>query len=96
MVKNQERNKFDLDIRYGRGRGPDEEPKQAVTSDNLNLGEFIQNLVQLKSQGDEKAYQTLSDLEASSSEQDKQVLKEIKQSDKKDPGIGVKTQGVSF
>jgi hypothetical protein len=96
MARNQERNKFDLDVHYGRGRGPDEEPKRAVTSDNLNLGEFIQNLIQLKASGDEKAYQTLSDLEASSSEQDKQVLKEIKQSDKKDPGIGVKTMGDPF
>jgi hypothetical protein len=96
MAQNEKRNSFQLDIRYGSSSEPSDGPKQAVTAKKPNLLDFIRSLFQRKSRGDEKVYKTLGQLEASTFEQDKQVLREIKESDKKDPGIGVKTMGDAF
>jgi len=96
MVRNEQRNKFDLDVRYGSRESFGDKLKEAITSTVEDLGDFIKNLFQLKSRGDQKAYETLSQLESSSFEKDQQALKQIVQSDKKDPGIGVKTLGDSF
>jgi hypothetical protein len=96
LAQNDKRNNFNLDVRYGGGPSQNDEPKRAVTGDNHNLGDFIRNLLNLKSRGDEKAYKTLGQLENSTFAEDKQVLAEFKQSDKKDRGIGVKTRGDAF
>ena len=95
LVQNERRNTFELDVSYSKP-SLGEKIKEAVTSAVENVGDFIRNLFSLKSKGDAKAYETLSKLESSTFKEDKEVLKEIKQSDKKDPGTGVKIQGDAF
>jgi hypothetical protein len=97
MARNEERNKFSLDVRYGDHRQSfGDTIKEAITSTVKNVGDFIRNLFNLKSRGDEKAYETLSQLESSSFKKDKEVFEQIAKADKKDPGIGVKTLGDAF
>jgi len=95
LVQNERRNTFELEVSYSKP-SLGEKIKEAVTSAVENVGDFIRNLFSLKSKGDAKAYETLSKLESSTFKEDKEVLKEIKQSDKKDPGTGVKIQGDAF
>jgi hypothetical protein len=96
LVRNEQRNDFDLDVRYGRREGWGSKIKEAVTSAVKDVGDFIKNLFQMRSRGDERAYETLSQLEASGFEKDKKALEQITRADKKDPAIGVKTLGDSF
>ena len=96
MVRNEQRNSFELDVRYGRREGWGSKLKEAITSKVKDLGDFIKGLFQRRSRGDEKAYETLSQLESSTFEKDKKALEQIARSDKKDPGTGVKTLGDSF
>jgi hypothetical protein len=96
IVQNEQRNTFNLDVKYSQGEGVGSFLKRAVTAAVENVGEFIQNLFNLKARGDERAYETLSKLESSHFEEDKKVLKEFKKSDKKDPGTGVRTRPDSF
>ena len=96
LVQNERRNTFELQVSYGKGPSLGEKIKEAVTSAVENVGDFIKDLFHLKSKGDEKAYETLSKLEASTFKEDKEALKAIAKSDKKDPGTGVKIQGDAF
>lgn len=95
LVQNERRNTFELEVSYSKP-SLGEKIKEAITSAVENVGDFLRNLFSLKSKGDEKAYETLSKLESSTFKEDKEALQEIKQSDKKDPGTGVKIQGDAF
>lgn len=95
LVQNERRNTFELEVSYKKP-SLGEKIKEAVTSAVENVGDFIRNLFSQKSKGDEKAYETLSKLESSTFKEDKEALKAIEKSDKKDPGTGVKIQGDAF
>jgi hypothetical protein len=96
MESNEKKNQFQIDVRYGEGGGPRADQTEPVTPDQKDEDEFAQELRQRKASGDMGAYDTLDQLETSSSDKDRRVLEKVKQADKKDPGIGSKTQGDAF
>lgn len=97
MEANEQRNRFQIDVRYGDRDGKDVEgPVSNVTSEQEDEDTAAQELRRRKSDGDLGAYETLEKLEKSTSEKDHRVLEKVKDADKKDPGIGKKTTGDGF
>jgi len=97
MEENEQRNQFELSLRYGKTKAaPEEAPEAPVTSEDRDENDFAAELRQRKASGDKNAYQTLAKLEKSTSDKDKRVLAQVKTADKKDPGIGKKSTGDAF
>ncbi len=96
MENNEKKNQFQIDVRYGDGGAPLPNQTAPVTPDQKNADEFAQELRRRKTYGDMSVYDILNELESSSSAKDQRVLEKVKEADKKDPGIGSKTQGDAF
>jgi len=97
MEANEQRNQFELSLRYGKSKDAEAEaPAAPVTADDRDETDFASELRQRKASGDKGAYETLAQLEKSTSDKDKRVLEQVKTADKKDPGIGKKSTGDAF
>jgi len=95
MEANERRNHFDLDVRYGHGRRHSGR-HQTLAPEDRNVNEIARELLARKARGDASVYDTLSELENSTSEKDQRVLEQIERSDLKDPGIGKRMEGDAF
>jgi hypothetical protein len=97
MEENEQRNQFEINLRYGKTSDTQAEPPTApVTADDRDVNDFASELRERKASGDLEAYATLAQMEKSTSDKDKAVLDQVKTADKKDPGIGKKTTGDGF
>lgn len=97
MEANEQRNQFEINLRYGKTSDTQAEPPAApVMAEDRDVNEAASELRQQKASGDKEAYATLAKLEKSTSDKDKAVLEQVKTADKKDPGIGKKSTGDAF
>jgi hypothetical protein len=97
MEENEQKNQFEVNLRYGKSKDAQVEPPAAqVTAEDRDENELASELRQRKASGDKGAYETLAKLEKSSSDKDKRVLEHVKTADKKDGGIGKKSTGDAF
>jgi hypothetical protein len=97
MEANEQRNQFEINLRYGKTSDTQAEPPAGpVTAEDRDVNEVASELRQRKATGDKEAYATLAKLEKSTSDKDKAVLEQVKTADKKDPGIGKKATGDAF
>ncbi|HYH95466.1 C39 family peptidase [Hyalangium sp.] len=99
MEHNERRNHYDLDVRYDRPghQGPRSSGKKDnISREDRNENEVARELLARKARGDESVYETLAQLENSTSARDRRILDMVEQSDKKDPGTGKKMTGDGF
>ncbi|KFE70519.1 cysteine peptidase family C39 domain-containing protein [Hyalangium minutum] len=97
MEANEQRNQFEINLRYGKSTDAQAEPSVApVVAEDRDVNEAAAELRERKASGDKGAYETLAQLEKSTSDKDKAVLDQVKTADKKDPGIGKKSTGDAF
>lgn len=96
MRHNEARNHQVVDLSYEKPDVEVEVPKRQITPENANPRAFALHLSRLKGREDPRADELLHQLEISPFQKDKNVLDLLKSMERKQPGIGKKTNIESF